>query len=44
MVAANENEVVSVKTPRDVISLFIFEPPNHYDKYYGFSAKEMLHA
>lgn len=36
-----ENEVVGVITLRDVISCFIFEPPNHFDNYFNF-AKEML--
>lgn len=36
-----ENEVIGVITLRDVISCFIFEPPNHFDNYFKF-AKEML--
>ncbi|KAJ4973342.1 hypothetical protein NE237_006516 [Protea cynaroides] len=42
VVAAEENSVVGVITLRDVISCFIFEPPNYFDDYFGFSAKEML--
>ncbi|KAI9169028.1 hypothetical protein LWI28_005758 [Acer negundo] len=37
-----EDEVVGVITLRDVISCFIYEPPNHLDNYFGFSPKEML--
>ncbi|XP_038693484.1 SNF1-related protein kinase regulatory subunit gamma-1-like [Tripterygium wilfordii] len=37
-----EDEVKGVITLRDVISCFIFEPPNHFDNYFGFSVKEML--
>ncbi|KAH7570145.1 hypothetical protein ACOSP7_018114 [Xanthoceras sorbifolium] len=42
VVADKEDEVVGVITLRDVISCFIYEPPNHFDSYFGFSAKEML--
>ncbi|XP_051144412.1 SNF1-related protein kinase regulatory subunit gamma-1-like [Andrographis paniculata] len=35
-------EVVGVITLRDVISCFIFEPPNFFDNYFGFAAKELL--
>ncbi|XP_020521439.1 SNF1-related protein kinase regulatory subunit gamma-1-like isoform X1 [Amborella trichopoda] len=35
-------DVVGVVTLRDVISCFIFEPPNHFDDYFGFAVKEML--
>lgn len=42
VVGDDENEVVGVITLRDVISCFIFEPPNHFDNYYGFSVKELL--
>ena len=43
VVAGDKDEdVVGVITLRDVISCFIDEPPNHYDNYFGFSAKEML--
>ncbi|KAL8142356.1 hypothetical protein V2J09_015388 [Rumex salicifolius] len=42
VVADDENQVVGVITLRDVISCFIFEPPNHFDNYYGFSVKELL--
>ncbi|GAB2280309.1 SNF1- protein kinase regulatory subunit gamma-1-like [Dionaea muscipula] len=37
VVAGEEDEVVGVITLRDVISCFIYEPPNHFDNYYGFS-------
>lgn len=42
VVAGQEDEVVGVITLRDVISCFIFEPPNHFDNYFGFTVKEML--
>ncbi|KAF6168403.1 hypothetical protein GIB67_004955 [Kingdonia uniflora] len=42
VVAGKDNGVVGVITLRDVISCFIYEPPNHFDNYFGFSAKEML--
>ncbi|XWS69748.1 hypothetical protein CRYUN_Cryun04dG0206000 [Craigia yunnanensis] len=42
VVAENENEVIGVITLRDVISCFIFEPPNYFDSHFGFSVKEML--
>ncbi|XP_021299605.1 SNF1-related protein kinase regulatory subunit gamma-1-like [Herrania umbratica] len=42
VVAENEYEVIGVITLRDVISCFIFEPPNFFDSYFGFSVKEML--
>lgn len=42
VVANNEDEVVGVVTLRDVISCFIYEPPNHFDNYLGFAVKEML--
>lgn len=42
VVADNEDEVVGVVTLRDVISCFIYEPPNHFDNYLGFAVKEML--
>ncbi|KAG8473265.1 hypothetical protein CXB51_035189 [Gossypium anomalum] len=38
----DENEVTGVITLRDVISCFIFEPPNFFDNYFGFSVIEML--
>lgn len=41
-VVSDEDEVVGVITLRDVISCFIFEPPNHFDDYFGFSVQEML--
>lgn len=40
--AENDDEVVGVITLRDVISCFIYEPPNFFDNYFGFSAQEML--
>ncbi|XP_007224598.1 SNF1-related protein kinase regulatory subunit gamma-1-like [Prunus persica] len=42
VVAGEEGEVVGVITLRDVISCFIFEPPNHFDDYMGSAVKEML--
>ncbi|XP_022775798.1 SNF1-related protein kinase regulatory subunit gamma-1-like [Durio zibethinus] len=42
VVSENENEVTGVITLRDVISCFIFEPPNYFDSYFGFSVTEML--
>ncbi|KAH9609177.1 hypothetical protein KSS87_002403 [Heliosperma pusillum] len=42
VVTGKEDEVVGVITLRDVISCFIFEPPNYFDDYFGFSAKELL--
>ncbi|GAB4839965.1 SNF1- protein kinase regulatory subunit gamma-1-like [Ancistrocladus abbreviatus] len=42
VVAGEEDEVVGVITLRDVISCFIFEPPNHFYNYYGFSVEDML--
>lgn len=42
VVGEEEDEVIGVITLRDVISCFIFEPPNHFDDYFGFSVKEML--
>ncbi|XWS64297.1 hypothetical protein CRYUN_Cryun06bG0174100 [Craigia yunnanensis] len=42
VVAENENEVIGVITLRDVISCFIFEPPNYFDIHFGFSVTEML--
>ncbi|KAM1517937.1 hypothetical protein EV1_020780 [Malus domestica] len=42
VVAGEEGEVVGVITLRDVISCFIYEPPNHFDNYMGFAVKEML--
>lgn len=42
VVAGEEDEVVGVITLRDVISCFIYEPPNHFDNYFGFAVKEML--
>lgn len=42
VVAGEGAEVVGVITLRDVISCFIFEPPNHLDNYFGFSVKDLL--
>ncbi|KAJ8647529.1 hypothetical protein MRB53_000552 [Persea americana] len=42
VVASSESEVVGVITLRDVISCFIFEPPQHFDNYFGSAMKEML--
>lgn len=41
-VVAGDEEVVGVITLRDVISCFIFEPPNYLINHFGFSAEEML--
>lgn len=41
-VAGQEGEVVGVITLRDVISCFIYEPPNHFDDCMGSALKEML--
>ncbi|XP_021722956.1 SNF1-related protein kinase regulatory subunit gamma-1-like [Chenopodium quinoa] len=41
-VTVEEDEVVGVITLRDVISCFIYEPPNYYDDYLGYSAEELL--
>ncbi|XP_024194732.1 SNF1-related protein kinase regulatory subunit gamma-1-like [Rosa chinensis] len=41
-VSAEEGEVLGVITLRDVISCFIYEPPNHFDAYLGFAVKEIL--
>ncbi|XP_031505544.1 SNF1-related protein kinase regulatory subunit gamma-1-like [Nymphaea colorata] len=41
-VVNDEDEVTGVVTLRDVISCFIYEPPNHFDNYLGFAVKEML--
>ncbi|CAN4076391.1 unnamed protein product [Withania somnifera] len=40
--AEGDDEVVGVITLRDVISCFIYEPPNFFDNYFGFSAQEVL--
>ncbi|KAJ4838084.1 SNF1- protein kinase regulatory subunit gamma-1-like [Turnera subulata] len=37
-----EGQVVGVITLRDVISCFVYEPPNYFDNHLGFSAQEML--
>lgn len=44
VVGNDENEVVGVITLRDVISCFVYEPPNISDHYFGFPAKEMLNG
>ncbi|KAJ6289994.1 hypothetical protein OIU78_025833 [Salix suchowensis] len=41
-VVNQSEEVVGVITLRDVISCFVYEPPNHFDNYFSFSTKEML--
>ena len=41
-VVAGDEELVGVITLRDVISCFIFEPPNYIINHFGFSAEEML--
>lgn len=41
-VVDDEGEVVGVITLRDVISCFIFEPPNHFDVYLGFAKKQIM--
>lgn len=42
VVGSKENEVIGVITLRDVISCFIYEPPHHFDNYFGSAMKEML--
>ncbi|KMZ70152.1 5'-AMP-activated protein kinase subunit gamma-3 [Zostera marina] len=42
VVEEDSEEVVGVVTLRDVISCFIYEPPNHFDNYFGFSMKEIV--
>ncbi|KAK9675798.1 hypothetical protein RND81_11G031800 [Saponaria officinalis] len=42
VVGGKDDEVVGVITLRDVISCFIFEPPNYFDDYFGFPLKELL--
>ncbi|WCJ32483.1 SNF1-related protein kinase regulatory subunit gamma-1-like [Euphorbia peplus] len=39
VVAGDGNEVIGVITLRDVISCFVYEPPNHSDEYFGFPSK-----
>ncbi|CAN1187686.1 SNF1-related protein kinase regulatory subunit gamma-1-like [Linum perenne] len=39
---SQDEGVIGVITLRDVISCFIYEPPNHFDIYFGFSIKEVL--
>lgn len=41
-VVAGEDEVVGVITLRDVISCFIYEPPDHFDTYLDSVVKETL--
>ena len=41
-VAGQAGEVIGVITLRDVISCYIYEPPNHFDDYMGSALKEML--
>lgn len=41
-VVGDDNGVTGVITLRDVISCFIYEPPNFFDNYFGFAAQEML--
>lgn len=41
-IVGDGDEVVGVITLRDVISCFIYEPPNHFDNYFGFAVQEML--
>ncbi|XP_020254490.1 SNF1-related protein kinase regulatory subunit gamma-1-like isoform X2 [Asparagus officinalis] len=36
--------VIGVVTLRDVISCFIYEPPDHFDNYLGFAIEEMLNS
>lgn len=42
VVAGEDDEVIGVITLRDVISCFIYEPPNHFDNHLGFAVKEIL--
>ncbi|XAR65161.1 hypothetical protein NMG60_11009174 [Bertholletia excelsa] len=42
VVEGEEKEVIGVITLRDVISCFIYEPPNHFDDYFGFAVQELL--
>ncbi|KAL2904337.1 SNF1-related protein kinase regulatory subunit gamma-1-like [Bienertia sinuspersici] len=42
VVSEEEEVVIGVITLRDVISCFIYEPPNYFDDYLGCSAKELL--
>ncbi|KAL5975462.1 hypothetical protein ACLOJK_019784 [Asimina triloba] len=41
-VVDDNNCISGVVTLRDVISCFIFEPPKHFDNYFGFAVMEML--
>uniref|UniRef100_A0A1D1YRY1 SNF1-related protein kinase regulatory subunit gamma-1-like n=1 Tax=Anthurium amnicola TaxID=1678845 RepID=A0A1D1YRY1_9ARAE len=41
IVEGEDDEVIGVVTLRDVISCFIFEPPNLFDNYFGFAVKEL---
>lgn len=42
VVDGEEDHVAGVITLRDVISCFIFEPPNHFNDYFGHVAKENI--
>ncbi|XP_050375208.1 SNF1-related protein kinase regulatory subunit gamma-1-like [Argentina anserina] len=42
VIGAEEGKVVGVITLRDVISCFIYEPPNYFDAYLGFAVAEIL--
>ncbi|XP_047959426.1 SNF1-related protein kinase regulatory subunit gamma-1-like [Salvia hispanica] len=42
VVSGEGKQVLGVVTLRDVISCFITEPPNFFDDYFGFTAKEIL--
>ncbi|XP_004298442.1 PREDICTED: SNF1-related protein kinase regulatory subunit gamma-1-like [Fragaria vesca subsp. vesca] len=42
VVGAEEGKAVGVITLRDVISCFIYEPPNYFDAYLGFAVQEIL--
>lgn len=41
VVGANGKEVVGVITLRDIISCFIFEPPNYFENYLGLTRQEV---
>ncbi|GAA0160822.1 kinase modulator [Lithospermum erythrorhizon] len=41
-VVSGDNEVIGVITLRDVISCFIYEPPNFFEDLFGYSAQEVL--
>ena len=42
VVGEEERKAVGVITLRDVISCFIYEPPNYFDAYLGFAVQEIL--